>query len=339
MTDVRFGIVGTGFIAEVIADSIGKANGATLAAVSSRRLAKAQAFVAGRDGTAAVEGVEALLQRDDVDAVYVATPTTTKESITLAAVRAGKHVLVDKPLSDRASVQRMTDAAAEQGVLFMDATHFVHHPRTAAIRQAVPDAVGTPKSLHTAFYFPFDDKANIRFDQSQEPMGAVGDMGWYSMRAVVEYLQPTGELTTASAVAEEDAATGAIVRVSGLVGFASGESSTFDVGYTAGAAIMDLSLFGTTGIITLDDFVLDWHDSFAFQNPDVPVGYVRRAGMAPRNEFAFVETPAENAANVLMIERFATEARVEDAKARQAYARSTLVTQTYLDRVWKAVRA
>lgn len=36
------------------------------------------------------------------------------------------------------------------------------------------------------FYFPFSDRENIRFDPTDEPMGAVGDMAWYSMRAVVE---------------------------------------------------------------------------------------------------------------------------------------------------------
>jgi predicted dehydrogenase len=53
-----------------------------------------------------------------------------------AAIAAGKHVLVDKPFADQASVSRMVKAAAAKGVAFMDATHFVHHPRAAAIRAA-----------------------------------------------------------------------------------------------------------------------------------------------------------------------------------------------------------
>ena len=78
-----------------------------------------------------------LLARPDVDAVYIATPTVAKEEIALAAIAAGKHVLVDKPFVNHASVLRMTQAAAAKGVVFMDATHFVHHPRTAAIRAAM----------------------------------------------------------------------------------------------------------------------------------------------------------------------------------------------------------
>jgi len=121
-------------------------------------------------------------------------------------------VLVDKPFIDHASVLRMTKAAAAKDVVFMDATHFVHHPRTAAIQAALVEKIGTPRSLHTTFYFPFADRNNIRFDMKQEPMTALGDMAWYSMRAVVEYLRPTGRITKAMTVPERDPNTSAIVR-------------------------------------------------------------------------------------------------------------------------------
>ncbi|MDJ0709541.1 MAG: Gfo/Idh/MocA family oxidoreductase [Woeseiaceae bacterium] len=336
MTNLNFGIVGTGFIAKIVADSIERADGATLSAVSSRNLETARTFVGDRTEVDAVQGLDALLAREDIDAVYIATPTSTKEAIAIAAFDAGKHVLIDKPLPDRESVARMSDAAARNDLVFMDATHFVHNPRTRAIRDAIPHRIGAPKSLHTAFYFPFDDRANIRFDQSQEPMGTIGDMGWYSMRAVVEYLQPEGELTIASVIAERDDDTSAVIRASGLVGFASGETSTFDIGYTAGTAIMELLLFGTAGIITMDDFVLDWHDSFPFQNADVPVGYVHRSGMATRKNFEFVETPSEAPGDVLMIERFAEVAGLNDRARRDSYAQAARLTQTYLDQIWHA---
>ena len=223
---------------------------------------------------AAVQGIDSLLARADVDAVYIATPTIAKEEIALAAIAAGKHVLVDKPLLNHASVLRMIKAAAAKGVVFMDATHFVHHPRTAAIRAATAEQIGSPRSLHTAFYFPFSDRNNIRFDPKQEPMTALGDMAWYSMRAVVEYLRPRrADRARLRRRPSAIPTTSAIVRASGMISFASGEVSTFDVGYTAGTMIMELQLLGTKGVIGMDDFVLDWHNSFAFQNPDIKTGY------------------------------------------------------------------
>lgn len=337
MSELKFGVVGTGFIAGVVANSIEQSAKVSLAAVSSRKRTTAEAFAGERAGVAAVEGVDALLTRGDVEAVYIATPTATKEPITVAAINAGKHVLVDKPLPDYAAAKRMTDAAFAKGVVFMDATHFVHHPRTQQIRAAIPEKIGTPKSLHTTFYFPFADRTNIRFDQTQEPMSAVGDMGWYAMRAVVEYLQPQGALSTVAVVPERDAETDAVVRLSGLVGFESGESSTFDIGYTADTAIMDLSLLGTTGMIVLDDFVLDWSNSFAFQNPNIKTGYVYRSGMAAREDFTFIETPSEVPGDVLMIDHFADLVASGDHDAMGAYAHASLITQQYLDAVWSAI--
>src|SRR5579872_4127031 len=129
MRPLGFGIVGTGMITGVIADAIATAKKARLAAVSSRRIETAHSFVANRKDVVPVQGIESLLKRADVDAVYIATPTVAKEEIALAAIAAGKHVLVNKPFIDRASVIRMTTAAASRCVVFMDATHFVHHPR------------------------------------------------------------------------------------------------------------------------------------------------------------------------------------------------------------------
>jgi predicted dehydrogenase len=339
MPQIGFGIVGTGMIAGVVADAITKSANARLAAVSSRRIENAQIFTAERPGASAVQGIDSLLARPDVDAVYIATPTVAKEEIALAVIAAGKHLLVDKPFVDHASVVRMTQAAAAKGVVFMDATHFVHHPRTEAVRKAFAEKIGSPRSLHTTFYFPTTDRGNIRFDPKQEPMTALGDMAWYSMRAVVEYLQPRGRIIKAAVAAERDAETSAIVRASGLIAFEGGQVSTFDVGYTAGTILMDLQLLGTTGVIGMDDFVLDWEGSFAFKNPEIKAGYTHRTGMATRKDATFVPTPSDTPQEVAMVDDFAELAVSGDAAQRASYAEASLKTQEYLDALWVAARA
>ena len=125
-------------------------------------------------------------------------------------------------------------------------------------------------------------------------MTALGDMAWYSMRAVVEYLRPEGRITKAVVAPERDPETNAIVRASGLIAFEGGQVSTFDVGYTAGTILMDLQLLGTTGVIGMDDFVLDWESSFAFKNPEIKAGYSHRTGMATRKDATFVPTPSRD---------------------------------------------
>lgn len=331
-----FGIVGTGMIAGVIADSIATSPNAELAAVSSRRIDSAKNFVATRPGVAAVEGHAALLVRPDVAAVYIATPTVAKEDIALTAIAAGKHVLVDKPFINHGSLSRITKAASSKGVAFMDATHFVHHPRTTAIKTALTEKVGIPRSLHTTFYFPFSERTNIRFDVKAEPMGAIGDMAWYSMRAIVEYLRPTGHITKVVTVAERDPDTTAAVRASGLIAFDSGEVSTFDVGYTAGTVLMDLQLLGTKGVVAMDDFVLDWTNSFAFKHRDIATGYSHRTGLATRKDLAFVSTPSDVTGDVAMIEAFAELTASKHGDRQTAWTASSLKTQEYLDAIWAA---
>lgn len=333
-SSLGFGIVGTGMIAGVIANALSKAQHARLVAVSSRQLANAEAFVRERPGVAALAGVEALLARADVDAIYLAIPSVAKEAIALAAIEAGKHVLVDKPYVNADSVRRMTDAAAAKGVLFMDATHFVHHPRTTAIQAAMAAQIGSPRSLHTSFYFPFSDRNNIRFDRHQEPMTALGDMAWYSMRAVVEYLRPSGPVTRVLCVPERDPETEAIVRASGLIAFDSGEVSTFDIGYTAGTVLMDLQLLGTTGVVGMDDFVLDWAGSWAFGSAVDATGYTLRSGMAMRHDIAFIPTPSDIPQEVRMLDAFARLANGGSASERATYAAATLQTQALLDALW-----
>ncbi len=340
MTGFGFGIVGTGFIAAALADAIEAAGNARLAAVSSRSRAKAEAFIAGRPGAEAVEAVEglaAMLARGDVDAVYVAIPTAAKEQAALAAIAAGKHVLVDKPFADAGSVDRMARAAAAGGRVFMDATHFVHHPRRAAIRAALDARIGQPRVLHAVFYSGLKDRANIRFDPAREPTGALGDLGWYCMRAVVEYLQPGGALSRTEAVGRRDADTGALTQVTGLLAFASGESATFGVGFESGTMVNALSLFGPKGAITMDDFMMNWTDSLEFQAPDIPTGYTHRRGMMTPRDFTFVETPSETPQQVLMIENFTDLARAGDPRTQAEHAAATTTTQHYLDAVWAKI--
>ncbi|MCA1409374.1 Gfo/Idh/MocA family oxidoreductase [Ensifer sp. IC3342] len=338
MKKLNIGIVGTGFIAGILAPAIQSSKNARLAAVSSRTLAKAEDFVANYPGAVAVEGADRLIARDDIDAIYIATPTAAKEDVASRALADGKHVLIEKPLYSAESFKRLSAVARENGLVLMDATHLVHHPRTAAMRQRFAELIGTPRSLQTMFYFPFSDRENIRFDPTDEPMGAVGDMAWYAMRAVVEYLAPE-TLEDIKVFAERDTKPGAVIRATGVLKFDGDKTATFDVGYTAGAAVMDLTVAGTSGILTQDDFVLDWQSGFGFDNPDIPTGFIHRSGMATRTDLTFIETPTRKSQHGLMIENFARLILDGNAAEREAWLEATSRTQAFLDAIWREIQS
>ena len=110
---VRFGFVGCGEIAKSTARSLEKVAGASVAACFDPNPASA-GDLEEMTGAEPVASVEALLSRDDVDAVYLATPHDLHAPGTLAALATGKHVLVEKPVAIREEDAREMAAAAER---------------------------------------------------------------------------------------------------------------------------------------------------------------------------------------------------------------------------------
>lgn len=339
MSKLSIGIVGAGMIAGVIANAIKQSASATTVAVASRRMESAKAFAQEHEIVTVFEHWEDLVASAEIDAVYVATPTASKEDIAIAAARHGKHILVDKPYASLDSVTRMIDAANQHNVGFMDATHFSNHPRTRNIRESVLQSIGHPQAIRTSFFFPFMDRSNIRFNPALEPTGAVGDMAWYSMRAIAEFLAPDTDITHISGSIVRDEETDAVVRGAGLVAFADGKTSTFDFGYNAGVCLMDLDILGQQGMLHLDDFVLDWKHGFAFDNQDHIVGYTRRSGMQQPREFEYIAADTDTPQAVHMINNFAAIAAEPHSDASQHAQLMSLKTQELLDAYWLAVSA
>jgi hypothetical protein len=137
----------------------------------------------------------------------------------------------------------------------MDGTHFVHHPRNAVLKERIRETVGKPWSIATAFQFGLDNTDNIRLRPDQEPYGAIGDAGWYNMRAAVEYLPPGTSLRSASAYLGREPVNGACVTGSGCLQFSDGATSTWNCGFDSGALVMDLRVSGQGAVIRLNDFV------------------------------------------------------------------------------------
>ena len=335
---LRLGIVGSGLIASVTARAAVAASGCAVVGVSARRHEVAQAFAAEHGIAQAFGDWNELLASPDIDAVYVATPTAPREAICVRAAQMGKHVLAEKPFASLASLRRITSACRQHGVAFLDATHFVHHPRTAQLKAQLAARIGAVQAVRSSFFFPSMDRANIRFNPAQEPTGAIGDMAWYALRAVVEYGPADAALLASSGFVQHDPATGAAVRGAGVLMLAGGCTSTWDAGYNSGAFTMDLQLLGERGAITLDDFVLDWADSAPPPLPGHAVGFSQRAGVMNVSGFEWVATPAQRPQNVAMVEHFAGLARDPRGAAAAASAHASERTQGLLDAVWQSLR-
>lgn len=320
---LRWGVVGTGGIANGMANMIKRADNAELAAVASRRIETAKEF-ANKHGVPHAFGSWAeMISSNTIDAVYVATPTSVREEVCLLAAAKGKHVLGEKPFANLPSLRRITAACRKNGVGFMDGTHFVHHPRTAQIRNTLREKVGFPVSVDSAFRFNLPKGENIRMNPGLEPYGAIGDAAWYNMRAAVEYTAPGVKLIGVDAYTRRDKRTNAVIAGSGVVAFDDGSTTSWDCAFDAGAACMDLRISGTNGDFSLRDFV------FIPGNGPGEYDY-RKGGFGEAPERLSV--PSEKSAAALMFENFA--AMVGDAKLFEASVTASERTQEWLDAIW-----
>ncbi len=324
MKTLRWGVVGTGGIANSMARMIKAADNAELAAVSSRRMETAREFADEHGVPNAFDSWAEMSAADSVDAIYVATPTSVREEICLAAAENGKHVLGEKPFASLPSVKRITAACRDNNVAFMDGTHFVHHPRTLDIKANRDARLGFVWSVASAFQFNLADRGNIRFNPELEPMGAIGDAGWYNMRAAVEYLPPDVELDTVSSHLRRDAETGAAISGTGVLDFTDGSTSTWNCGFDSGAVVMDLRITGTEGVINIDDFL--------GQNPDGSADFLYRKGGWGGGSSEEINIASSKPGAALMFEDMAAAAA--DPALREQWMTATERTQALLDAAW-----
>ncbi|MFD6613552.1 Gfo/Idh/MocA family protein, partial [Micromonospora chalcea] len=142
-------------------------------------------------GCRAIHGYEELLEQDDIHAVYVPLPAALRPRWVEAALRTGRHVLAEKPLSTRhARTSELLELAASRDLVLMENVMFVHHRRHEVVRRMVADgALGELRSFHAAFTIPPLADSDIRH-QPELGGGALMDVGIYPLRAALHLLGP-----------------------------------------------------------------------------------------------------------------------------------------------------
>jgi predicted dehydrogenase len=195
MSKLRFGILSTANIARKNWKAIYHSGNAVVTAVASRDLKKSREFIracqrearfAGEP--AAIGSYEELLASPSVDAVYVPLPTGLRKEWVLRAAEAGKHVLCEKPCAaNEADLREMLAACRKHRVQFMDGVMFMHNPRLVRVREILDDgkSVGEIRCISSAFSFYAGGnffRDDIRMNGRLEPLGCLGDLGWYCIR-------------------------------------------------------------------------------------------------------------------------------------------------------------
>ncbi len=139
MSRRNFAVIGRNFVVDSFLEAAAERDDVRLLAVYSRREDTGRAFAEKHGADRVYTDLSALAADGDLDFVYVASPNLCHEAQTVALLRGGKHVLVEKPASPtRAGFDRMCKAADESGRVLMEAMMPAHMPAMQVVRDWLP---------------------------------------------------------------------------------------------------------------------------------------------------------------------------------------------------------
>lgn len=255
---VRWGLVGCGDIAEKrVAAALASAKGSALVAVARRRADLAAEFAARHGAKRWHADWRDLLEDDDVDAVYIATPVNLHVEQAVAAAEAGKHVLCEKPMAlSPAECERMLAAARSHGVRLGVAYYRHHYPIVARMRELIASGeIGRPVLAIVQAFEMFDPAPGHPrawlLKQDQAGGGPMFDFGCHRIEVLLDLLGPVATVRGFPVNVRfdnrevEDTCTAQL-------GFASGAQATLVVSHAALEPRDSLEIFGTTGSVHVD---------------------------------------------------------------------------------------
>ncbi|WP_444852255.1 Gfo/Idh/MocA family protein [Streptomyces sp. NPDC000229] len=186
-----------------------------VAAIASRSKQSAVEFT-DRYGGLPLEGYDALLELPDIDAVYIPLPGLLHAEWVTRALEAGKHVLVEKPMTGSlAETRRLVELARSRGLVLLENYMFLYHSQHEAVRKVLADgAIGELRGFTATFTIPPKPAGDIRY-RSEVGGGAFLDFGGYPVRAAQFFLG--SRLRVAGAVFRHDERHGVVMSGSVLL--------------------------------------------------------------------------------------------------------------------------
>jgi predicted dehydrogenase len=212
---IRWGILGAGGIADTFVNDLTRA-GITVSAVGSRDVGKARHFADDHGVQTAHGSYDDLVADPEIDAVYVATPHVFHEQNALLAIRAGKHVLVEKPFTvTAAEAERVLTAARDAGVVALEAMWTRYLPQQVRLREVVRSGViGEPRLLTAAHMQSLPTDPRHRLNDPALGGGALLDLGVYPVSFAHDLLGPVDAVAATAVLSDQgvDTRTGITLR-------------------------------------------------------------------------------------------------------------------------------
>lgn len=285
---VKWGILSTARINGAFLAGVRSSAEVDVLAVASRDAAAAEHYAGEHEIERAYGGYDAMLADPDIEAVYISLPNQLHIEWTVRALRAGKHVLCEKPLSRRAAeVEDAFEVAKRERRWLMEAFMYRHNPQTRRLQQLVAEgAIGRLRMILATFSFNGVAADNVRLAKALDG-GALMDVGCYCVNAARMLAGEPLRVSAEQAVGGD----GVDVAFTGTMSFRHDVLAHFDAGIAL-APRNQLEVVGEDGALFLAD---PWHCR-------APVIERRAGGEVERTELPPVDSyrlEAENFAHAI----------------------------------------
>lgn len=178
---IRFGALGAARIAPgALVGPANKTDRCSVVAIAARDAERAARFAKENAIAQSTDSYAELIRLAEIDAVYIGLPASLHAHWSMEALRAGKHVLCEKPFTTSAEeAEEMVSLAAELGLVLCEAFHYPYHPLAQRVREiCASGAIGKLRRLEGRFDAPIGDTDDIRYNRALGG-GATMDLGCY----------------------------------------------------------------------------------------------------------------------------------------------------------------
>jgi predicted dehydrogenase len=246
---IRWGVIGTGGIAHTFAADLEHTDSGSVVAVGSRRQETADAFGERFGVSRRYDSYEALVEDPEVDVVYVSTPHPMHHPDAMLALRAGKHVLVEKPFTmNAAEAEEIVAEARSRGLFAMEAMWARFLPHMREVRRLLAEGVlGEVVMVHADHSQWFEQDASHRLFAPELGGGALLDLGIYPVSFASMVLGTPDRVVAMS----DPAFTGVDAQTSILLGYESGAHAVLNCTLRAAGPTW-AAIVGTDGRIEIE---------------------------------------------------------------------------------------
>ena len=236
MKKIGWGILGAARVNERLMPAIAQSELGELISIGSRRPGASKECLLKylpeyEDKVSCFDGFDQVMNDKKVDAIYIPLANEEHTEAALKAIRAKKHVLIEKPMTIKSEeVKTLIEEASKNNVKIMEGFMYAFHPQFDRIMNTIKSNIlGDVNYSHSMFSFPIQPARFYRINRSMENGGgALWDIGPYAIHTIRQCFKENPIRVKAIAKLNEH---GADISTTGLIDFGNNKRATFDISF------------------------------------------------------------------------------------------------------------